>query len=416
MNKIRIGIFGTGRGMSIARNLMLCGGEVVAICDSHKERREEAAKKLSADVAQYDNFDDFINHEMDAVVLANYFHEHAPYAIRCLEKGIHVLSECTAAGTMAECVALVRAAEKSNAFYMLAENYPFFIFNREMKRVYESGLLGKVLYAEGEYNHPGDPMDIAFKKQYTYFPEHWRNFNPRSYYITHSLAPIMYATGVTPRRVTAFASFVEQSGAKIPSASHVGDRAALVMTQNDDGSVFRVTGCASFGGHHNAYRICGTKGQIENLRGMGNQVMLRLDSWSKPEEYKENTLYEPKWNDRDEELIKGAGHGGGDFFVAREFLDCIRENRKPEMDVYFATVMSAVAILAHRSILENGKPFDVPDFRQEADRVLWENDTLTPYYHADGSAPDIPCCSHPDYKPTDEQMKMYKELVMGIKE
>ncbi len=30
---------------------------------------------------------------MDAVVLANYAHEHAPFAIRCLNEGKHVLSE-----------------------------------------------------------------------------------------------------------------------------------------------------------------------------------------------------------------------------------------------------------------------------------------------------------------------------------
>lgn len=415
MNKIRVGIFGVGRGMSIARSIMLSGGEIVAICDFHRERREAAAQKLSGDVAVYERFDDFIEHDMDAVVLANYFNEHAPFAIRCLERNLHVLSECTAAGTMAESVALVRAAEKSKAFYMISENYPFFIYNREMKRVCESGLLGKVLYAEGEYNHPSDPWDIGSKKMFNYFPEHWRNYNPRSYYITHSLAPIMYATGATPRRVTAFAAYSPDTS-DVPSASRVGDRAALVMTQNDDGSVFRVTGCAGFGGHHNAYRICGTDGQIENLRGMNSKIMLRLNSWTMPEGAEETKLYDPEWNDPDEELIKTTGHGGGDFFVGREFLNCIRENRKPDMDVYFATVMSSVAILAHRSILEGGKPFDVPDFRREEDRRLWENDTLSPYIHTDGSAPDIPCCSVPGYQPTEKQLQLFREHVMGIKE
>ena len=34
----------------------------------------------------------------------------------------------------------------------------------------------------------------------------WRNYNPASYYITHSLAPLMYITGATPVRVTAMAA------------------------------------------------------------------------------------------------------------------------------------------------------------------------------------------------------------------
>ena len=62
------------------------------------------------------NFDKFIEHDMDAVVLANYANEHAPYAIRCFEKNLHVYSECISNGTMAEGVELIRAFEKSESF------------------------------------------------------------------------------------------------------------------------------------------------------------------------------------------------------------------------------------------------------------------------------------------------------------
>ena len=44
-------------------------------------------------------------------------------------------------------------------------------------------------------------------------------------------------------------------------------------------------------------------------------------------------------------------------------------------------------------------------------RRKYENDRLTPFYGSDGSEPTIPCCSQPDYKPTDEQMKKYLELI-----
>ena len=71
---------------------------------------------------------------MEAVFLANYFHEHTPYVIKCFEKGIHVLCECITNGTMAEGVELLRSFEKSSSIFMLAENYPQMKFNREMKR------------------------------------------------------------------------------------------------------------------------------------------------------------------------------------------------------------------------------------------------------------------------------------------
>lgn len=407
MNKIKIGILGAGRGVEVAKNLMLAGAEIVALCDFNEKRRKEGIKNLGTDVAAFDNFDDFIEQEMDAVVLANYFHEHAPYAIKCFEKGIHVFSECISNGTMAEGVELLRAYEKSNSVYMLAENYPQMIFNREMKSVCDGGTLGKIIFAEGEYNHPFSETDSSFIKDYVYFFEHWRNHLPRTYYITHSLAPLMWATGATPKKVSAVPVFSPVK--EIATARHVGDRAAIITTSNDDGSVFRVTGCAAFGAHHNAYRLCGENGQIENLRGMGNKIMLRYSPWAIPEGKEEINLYEPSWNDSDEENINQSGHGGGDYIVARMFLDCIRAGKQPEhpYDIYSAVAMSSVAILAHRSILNNGAAYDIPDFRLEECRKEYENDRQSPFYGTDGSKPNIPCCSQTDYKPDDEQIENY---------
>ena len=410
MEKIRVGVFGVGRGMDLAKNFMLLNAEIVAICDNHKERREAAMRQLDKSVAAYENFDDFIEHPMDAVILANNFYQHAPYAIKCFEKNIHVFCECTSNGTMAEGVELVRAFEKSKSIYMLAENYPQMLFNREMKRIANTGSLGKILYAEGEYNHPGNPWDTKFTKTYCFYPNHWRHFLPATYYITHSLGPVMHITGATPKKVSAFAIYAP-SDEEVPNASHSADRAANITTLNDDGSVFRVTGCASFGAHHNSYRVCGTKGQIENLRGFDDRVMLRYNKWDTPEGEESEQMYKPSWHDKDESIIRKSGHGGGDYLTVRMFLECIEKGKQPPhpFDIYSATVMSSVALLGHRSVLEGGKTYDIPDFRKEEDRKLYENDNLTPFWGDDGSAPTIACCSNPNHKPTEKQMELYLE-------
>ncbi len=412
MKKIKIGIFGAGRGIDIAENLSLIKDcEIVSVCDFNRKRLNEGIEKLGIAVEAFDNFDDFIKQGPDAVVLANYFHEHAPYAVKCFEKGIHVFSECISNGTMAEGVELIRAFEKSNSIYMIAENYPQMIFNREMKRVCDNGTLGKIIYAEGEYNHPYAPDDIDFNKGYVYFVNHWRNLLPRSYYITHSLAPLMWSTGATPVRVSATPVF-SPIKEKI-TARRVGDRAAIITTLNDNDSVFRITGCGAFGAHHNAYRLCGENGQIENLRGMGDKVMLRYNQWTIPEGMEEINLYDPEWNDKDEDLIIRSGHGGGDYIIARMFIDCIKENRQPEhpYDIHSAVAMASTAILAHRSILNGGKPYDIPDFRLEECRKEYENDRQTPFFGTDGSKPNIPCCSKPDFSPSEEQIRKMDELL-----
>ena len=135
MEKIKIGIFGINRGASYINSLLANGAEIVAICDKDEFWLNKAKEILGDQTTYYTSFDEFFEHPMEAVLLCNYFNEHAPFAIRFLEKGVHVLSECTAAGTMAECVALVRAAEKSNAKYMLCENYPHMKFNREISGI-----------------------------------------------------------------------------------------------------------------------------------------------------------------------------------------------------------------------------------------------------------------------------------------
>lgn len=408
MKKIRIGIFGLARGENFIENLQLNGGEIVAVCEQRENKIAECIDQIET-ATVYNNFDEFIEHPMDAVVLANYFAEHTPYAIRCLEKGIHVLSECTSNGTMAQGVALVRAAEKSKAIYMLAENYPFMLFNKEMKRVCDGGTLGRILYAEGEYNHPFNMYDAEACATLAPDERHWRNFLPRSYYITHSLAPIMYATGSVPVRVTAM-PVANEIPADCFTARYVNDAAAIITTLNNDGSVFKVTGCSGFGAHSNSYRICGTNGQIENIRGMGEKVMLRYNGWQIPEGMQETNCYDPEHSPEDAELAKNAGHGGGDFFVAREFLECIRTGKKPPFDVYFATTMASVAILAHRSILNGNQPYDIPDFRKEEDRVKYETDHSTPIPFSDGTDPDIPCNSRP-CTPSELQKENYRKAL-----
>ncbi len=413
MSNIKLGIFGTGRAKFLVPDFLLNGFDIVAVCDMNAERMKMVTDQLGDDVACYTDFDEFIKHDMDAVFLGNFFHEHAPFAIKCFERGIHVLSECISNGTMAEGVELLRAFEKSESIYMLAENYPQRRCCLEMKRVCEGGTLGKILYAEGEYNHPGQGTNASNTKMYNYFPEHWRNYLPRSYYVTHSLGPIMAATGATPVRVASFNIF-DPADESVPSASYVGDRAAIITTQNDDGSVFKFTGHASFGGHHNSYRICGSKGQIENIRGMEDKIMLRYNDWEIPEGMEEINCYDPKWDETaNQERLKVSGHGGGDFLTVRMFADCVRNKKQPShpFDVYSAVNMSSVAILAHRSMLDGGVPYDIPDFTKEEVRVQFENDRLTPFHGSDGSKPNIPCCSVTDYKPTPEQIEMKNKLI-----
>ena len=196
----------------------------------------------------------------------------------------------------------------------------------------------------------------------------------------------MYITGSTPIRISAMAAYNVNgtTGDKMIGPS-VKDRAAIMITQNDDGSVFRVTGCSAWGSGDNAYRVCCEKGQLETMRDDGS-LLVNYDESRK-------TRYTPEPDPVEAELIEkaGGGHGGSDYRVVVEALKHIRSGEQHPLDVYFATTLASVAILGHRSVLNNGQPYDIPDFRKEEDRVKYENDYDTPFYGSDGSKPTIPC-------------------------
>ena len=56
-------------------------------------------------------------------------------------------------------------------------------------------------------------------------------------------------------------------------------------------------------------------------------------------------------------------------------------------------------------------PMDIPDFRLEEDRVKFENDYDTPFPDLDGNGATVPCCSHPDYFPSESQLERYRKVI-----
>ena len=130
-HSIRVGVLGIGRGSSFIGDAAKAAGfELVALCDTWEEKLKIFGEEKK--VSTYTDYDKFLEHDMDAVVLANYFHEHAPFAIKALRAGLHVMSETAACHTLQEGVDLIRTVEKTGKTYMFAENYPYIPHNQEI--------------------------------------------------------------------------------------------------------------------------------------------------------------------------------------------------------------------------------------------------------------------------------------------
>lgn len=371
--KARIGVFGCSRGQDYIKILKLLDDvELTAICEAKEPRLERALALCPEYTKGYTDFDEFIKSGLDGVILSNFFHRHTPYAIKAMENGVAVMSETTAAATMGDCVKLVRAVKKYNGRYMLAENYPFFATNMEIKRIYDEGSLGRVLYAEGEYVHPMSKEQMIDCSH----PTHWRTWAPKTYYLTHSLGPLMYITSEMPKTVNARSIFAPDlfEGTFRRSV----DAASVMLVKTGSGAIFTFTGTATYAPHGNWYRVSGTKGGAETVRGDENSIRVGYNDWDRPENAKDGT-YRVDWTNENKQIVECAGHGGGDYWVCRKFIDYILHGEKPFFDVYRSVAMSAVAIQAWRSSLNNGVEYKIPDFTCEEDLAHFENDFDSPF-------------------------------------
>jgi hypothetical protein len=155
---------------------------------------------------------------------------------------------------------------------------------------------------------------------------------------------------------------------------------------------------------------------MEITRGPGyfgpGQVRVWHEEWDlRPGEVRERT-YLPDWPEHGE-LARQAGHGGGDFWTAFHFANAIRSGEPPYLDVYRSVAMSSVGILAWKSALQEGQPFEMPDFRDEASRAQVEDDHWSPWPEHAGPGqppPSIEGHRQPSAKGVEFARQVWKEI------
>ena len=386
MDNIKIGVVGTIRGMTFVKLLQVLGDKAClwAVCENDPEKAEAVKKEIPESVKVFADYDEFLDSGLDAVVLCNYFHEHASFAIKAIEKGIYVLSDTTAAPTLGDCVKLCRTVEKYGDKYMLGANGPYKKCIQFIKKQYKEGKIGKAFYGEAEYLH-----HTTGAKPYADDNRHWRRMMPGTYYNMHTLGTLMYITESLPKTVSStvikIGDWAEQRNRLI---DHEG---AKVICRMDNGATLDVTGCCYFGPTSKWFRLMGEKGVLETKRYDETEVLFTSsdNSFFPDEEIPEIEHYKPKYEELDmapaeeyanytEEQMR-LGHGGIDFWMVMNFIKFIKGEYKPFFNVYRATALSAAGILGWRSVLNGGLTFEIPDFTKEEDKKKYENDFYSPF-------------------------------------
>ncbi len=371
--RLKLGVWGLGRGRSFIESARALNIDVMAGCDFH-DNMLTAFREICPEAVLTKDEDEFLAMDMDAVIVSTYCPNHARDTIKALKAGKHVLCEVTAFFTPAQGVELVEAVEASGLVYNLAENYPFSKENMYLTKLYREGFFGEMAYAEFDYVHGGSNPSAKYPDGTPIQPgnrlHHWRGYLNYHYYCTHSLGPVMIATGLRPEKVTAFPEDVQNMGCVHGKGRNVDGimpnlgAFAPSLIRMSNGSIVRNlmggTTADSFG-----RRFFGTKASA----WIDKEMTLKLGANGSALDL----TVKPEWEDMGE-IAEAAGHGGGDFWELYYFARQIFTGEKAPLDIYSSADVTLAGIQAVRSAVHEGEPMEVPDFRDKAVRDRYRND------------------------------------------
>jgi predicted dehydrogenase len=399
--QIRIAVLGTGsRGIDMMkRSLAHPGVAITAVCDISEANAtraqaivEDATGKRPAPYTQGgDDYKRMIDRaDVDAVLVMTPQNQHAAQSIYAMKAGKHVGSETPSAYTIDECWELVETKEKTGRRYMLLENYPYSRTRMMILNMAHSGAFGEIAYGESSYIH--DTRYLAYEKDGSLS---WRGEIARKHrgdvYPTHALGPVSLWMGIN--RGDRYATMVsmdagtkglrsyarERFGASHPAAQpgffQKADTTITMLRSVDEKLVVLRYESGSTRPAGGWEALQGTKGAYD---GSPSGELVYLEGRSPKERWEPLSKYlaeydHPFWK-RDGEVAASAGHGGGDYFVLREFYNAIAEDREPAIDVYDGATWSAMLPLSAESLRQGNKAIEMPDFT----RGKWKGRKLAP--------------------------------------
>lgn len=144
---MKVGIVGLGYwGPNLIRNFLAQKNvkDVIA-CDSRSERLD-FVKSKSPSVLVTNNYEDLLNGDTDAIVIATPVESHFSLAKKALKSGKHVWVEKPFTSTSQQAEDLLEMAEKKNLRIFIDHTFIYTGAVRKMKEIVEKGELGKILH------------------------------------------------------------------------------------------------------------------------------------------------------------------------------------------------------------------------------------------------------------------------------
>ncbi len=371
--KLRVGIVGK-RGLAFVDGFRaLPRTEVAALCEIDEAQLTQASEKHGIP-GRFTRFEEMLD-TVDVVVVATPMQLHAAQTVQALQAGKHVLSEVTAAVSLEECWRLADAVRASGKTYMMAENYCYIRDNVLIREMARKGLFGEVYFGEGEYLHEIRNLHHTRDGGRTW-RYYWQVGINGSTYPTHSLGPVMqWFTAVdSSERID---HVVCLGTGRRTDPEHPHEDTSLLLCKLRSGKLIKIRLDMLSNRPHQMtyYSLQGTHGVYEASRfgGQPGQVWVGENRTDDHRKWQPLTQFEEHlpdmWRNPPEEALR-AGHGGGDYFVVRDFIEAVENGTPPPIDIYTSLEWTAAGLCSQLSIDNGGVPIRVPDFRDPALRPV----------------------------------------------
>ena len=185
MTRIKLGMVGGGNGAFIGGVHRIASRiddryDLVAGALSSTPEKAQASGKALGIARIYDDFKQMAIREaqlengIEAVSIVTPNHMHYAAAREFLKRDIHVICDKPLTSTLADARKLVKAAERSNALFVLTHNYTGYPMVRQARQMVMRGEIGKIRVVQVEY-----PQDWLTKQE-DFKQAEWRTDPTRS--------------------------------------------------------------------------------------------------------------------------------------------------------------------------------------------------------------------------------------------
>ncbi|MDP0488692.1 MAG: inositol 2-dehydrogenase [Fusobacterium sp. JB021] len=338
MKKVKFGIVGLGRlGIKHAENIAFSipEAELVAVCGLDDIVLEKVKKEWGVKYT-YKNYDEMIsNDELDAVFVSSPSGLHCEQIEKALKAGKHVFSEKPLGTTVEECKVAEKAVEKygKDLIFMLGFMRRFDPSYKYAKEMVKAGKIGKPFMFRSYSQDPESCIEGAI----AYAGHSGGEFLDMS---VHDIDLARWFMEDEPMQVWAIGGCYKHQEF---GQYNDGDNVSALMKFKNGGMGFLFAGRTAPHGYNVESEIIGTEGILRIGSVPQKNLVEILDNSGVRKECSQDFLERFK-----ESYVNEL----------KEFVDCVINNRKPEVTVYDGTNCTKIAYACKESF-ETGKLIDI---------------------------------------------------------